>query len=102
MQEVHQKARTGQPEGYPQRTRVPDDKVSWNVPFPEYRPVTFTHKHVLAKASWADPADFSLVTRPLKSFEGDIQFDRSSGLPLNPYGRTGIQGRGLLGKWGPN
>lgn len=22
--------------------------------------------------------------------------------PLNPYGRTGIIGRGLLGRWGPN
>lgn len=24
------------------------------------------------------------------------------GLPLNPMGRTGIEGRGLLGRWGPN
>ena len=24
------------------------------------------------------------------------------GAPLNPYGRTGMKGRGLLGKWGPN
>ena len=24
------------------------------------------------------------------------------GAPINPRGRTGIQGRGLLGKWGPN
>lgn len=22
--------------------------------------------------------------------------------PLNPFGRTGITGRGLLGRWGPN
>lgn len=22
--------------------------------------------------------------------------------PLNPIGRTGIQGRGVLGRWGPN
>lgn len=24
------------------------------------------------------------------------------GAPLNPYGRTGMVGRGILGKWGPN
>ena len=24
------------------------------------------------------------------------------GRPLNPRGRTGVDGRGLLGKWGPN
>ena len=24
------------------------------------------------------------------------------GRPLNPNGRTGIRGRGLLGRWGPN
>lgn len=23
-------------------------------------------------------------------------------VPLNPMGRTGVQGRGILGRWGPN
>jgi ADP-ribose pyrophosphatase len=30
-----------------------------------------------------------------------MQFD-ACGRPLNPFGRTGMAGRGLLGKWGPN
>ena len=30
-----------------------------------------------------------------------IRFD-AAGVPLNPRGRTGLRGRGLLGKWGPN
>ncbi|VVC91232.1 unnamed protein product [Leptidea sinapis] len=25
-----------------------------------------------------------------------------NGYPLNPIGRTGLQGRGVLGRWGPN
>ena len=25
-----------------------------------------------------------------------------NGLPRNPIGRTGLTGRGLLGRWGPN
>ena len=47
------------------------------------------------------------------TFEGDIAFEQdatprvglprgSYGRPLNPRGRTGLAGRGLLGKWGPN
>ena len=36
----------------------------------------------------------------IKYIEGeDINFAM---LPINPYGPTGIGGRGLLGKWGPN
>ena len=31
----------------------------------------------------------------------DVRFD-ANGFPLNPFGRTGLRGRGLLGKWGPN
>jgi ABC-type nickel/cobalt efflux system permease component RcnA len=33
--------------------------------------------------------------------ETEIQYD-DHGLPVNPFGRTGLRGRGLLGKWGPN
>ena len=31
-----------------------------------------------------------------------LSFDPDTKAPLNPRGRTGIVGRGLLGKWGPN
>ena len=35
------------------------------------------------------------------SHEGDYQISET-GRPLNIRGRTGISGRGVLGKWGPN
>ena len=35
-----------------------------------------------------------------KSFTSDYVI--KNGYPLNPIGRTGIIGRGLLGRWGPN
>lgn len=35
-----------------------------------------------------------------KSFTGDYQV--IDGRPLNPLGRTGVKGRGVLGRWGPN
>lgn len=30
------------------------------------------------------------------------EYDVIDGYPLNPIGRTGIVGRGVLGRWGPN
>ncbi|KAG1697226.1 ADP-ribose pyrophosphatase, mitochondrial [Nymphon striatum] len=77
---THTKCRNGP---YPQtqskihRFQVPDDKVSWKVSWSEYNPVKYTAQHIL-KQPWADP---------------EIG---------NPVGRTGISGRGLLGRWGPN
>ena len=29
-------------------------------------------------------------------------YDLIDGIPINPCGRTGVSGRGQLGKWGPN
>ncbi len=37
------------------RFPVPDDKVSWTVEWPEYKPVEYTAKSVLEAPSWADP-----------------------------------------------
>jgi ADP-ribose pyrophosphatase len=58
---------------------------------------------------WADPADVSKEEflrwseiGYMRSFEGPVQHDELTGRPLNPIGRVGIQGRGVLGKWGPN
>jgi ADP-ribose pyrophosphatase len=51
---------------------------------------------------WADPEDIALLPlAPETSFEGALSHDEA-GRPLNPQGRTGMTGRGLLGKWGPN
>ena len=36
------------------RFPVPDDKVSWSVPFPEYDPVDHTSASVLKQPIWAD------------------------------------------------
>uniref|UniRef100_A0A0R3WSZ2 Nudix hydrolase domain-containing protein n=1 Tax=Hydatigena taeniaeformis TaxID=6205 RepID=A0A0R3WSZ2_HYDTA len=36
-----------------------------------------------------------------RSYEGVYELD-SNGRPLNPRGRTGVVGRGRLGRWGPN
>lgn len=107
IKEIHTKARKEKPPDYPERYPVPDDKTHWDVPFEEYKPPYYVAEVVLKndrtknEKGWADPENHSLISKDLLSYEGPITFD-DEGLPLNPRGRTGIRGRGLLGKWGAN
>lgn len=103
---LHTKSRFEKPAVYPARFSVPDEKVDWSSGY-DYRPPYFVAPVVLdndrneKKGGWADPEVFNPLKTHLSSFEGEIQFDKN-GLPMNPRGRTGIAGRGLLGKWGAN
>lgn len=104
------KARSAHP-AYPARAEVVDANVSWQCGAADYHPTEFTHPVVFANditlkpGGWADPADpanpaIDWSTR--ESFEGAIRFTAGGSAPTNPRGRTGMHGRGLLGKWGPN
>lgn len=95
------------------RAEVPEDKVNWVIDFPEYKPREFTHPGIQGQV-WADEditpqnrSDFkwnsldeNLVNRI--SHNGVYSVDPDTGKPRNPFGRTGMTGRGLLGRWGPN
>ncbi|MCP4504278.1 MAG: NUDIX domain-containing protein [Deltaproteobacteria bacterium] len=93
--------------GYPSRFHVPDDKVQFSVAFPSYAPKQHTADIVLSQftqhgaTGWADPPEplrENLTSgRELKSQNLD-----DDGLPKYPEGRTGLLGRGLLGRWGAN
>jgi ADP-ribose pyrophosphatase len=96
---------------YPARFAVPDDKVDFAAPFAEYAPVDFTHKAVVdndetkKRGGWADPMDLAQVRNIATRLSHEAHhfvLDPATGAPLNPHGRTGMVGRGLLGKWGPN
>ncbi|KAK9752592.1 NUDIX domain [Popillia japonica] len=92
-----------------QRFPVSDDQVSWSIQFENYQPVEYTSP-VLINKPWADlnvsdnnfkprwNALDGLINR--KSHEGEYALQ--NGRPLNIRGRTGISGRGTLGRWGPN
>ncbi|EOD08262.1 hypothetical protein EMIHUDRAFT_249179, partial [Emiliania huxleyi CCMP1516] len=94
---------------YPPRFPVEDAKVSWKVPWPEYSPVPFVAPSVLAAErsdtnpnGWADSPRPNLAELKHRlSCEGPLFFDADQ-RPVNPRGRTGVCGRGMLGKWGPN
>jgi ADP-ribose pyrophosphatase len=115
------KERTAQPKGYPQRAAVPDAKVSWDVPVEGYAPAAYTAPAVIANDvtkkpnGWADPESTTLAAalHPLTRGAGPVKLAVSAQLrdsqtgqpmtvPLNPNGRTGLEGRGLLGRWGAN
>jgi len=103
---------------YPPRLEVPDEKVSWSMPW-DYGPVVFCSELVTANARdsssahrWADPEEPQLIAKELReritvignmvrTLEEAVAFD-SAGRPRNPCGRTGLRGQGLLGRWGPN
>lgn len=105
---LHKKARTEKPAIYPERVPVSDGKVAWEVSFPSYHPQYFVAPKVLEEdrtkkeGGWADPENVRDIGRELKSYEGAVHIDKKTGRPLNPKGRTGIEGRGLLGRWGAN
>ena len=107
-QTLHNKARREKPSEYPDRYPVPDEKVPWSCEFTDYCPPYYVSPIVLANDcsknpnGWADPEDIVLLPLiPKESFAGVLSQD-NAGRPLNPQGRTGVSGRGLLGKWGPN
>jgi ADP-ribose pyrophosphatase len=113
---LHTKARglddngqmTPYPRGGPVRYAVEDRVVHWDTPLPGYDPVEYTAPSVAAGPAWADPES----PEGLRFGELDGKVDRTSFFPSgykivqrrpqNPMGRTGMKGRGLLGRWGPN
>ncbi|XP_034527440.1 ADP-ribose pyrophosphatase, mitochondrial isoform X3 [Ailuropoda melanoleuca] len=107
----HNKARTSPyPGSKVQRSQVPNEKVGWFVEWQDYNPVEYTAVSVLAGPRWADPQISESNFSP-KFNEKDGHVERKSqnglyeienGRPRNPAGRTGLIGRGLLGRWGPN
>lgn len=88
--ELHKKIHKDKPDSYPERYPVPKDKLAWETEYSDYNPPYYVDKVVLEndenikQDGWADPEDFTLVKI------------------LNPKGRTGLKGRGLLGRWGAN
>jgi len=104
--DFHLKIRGERPPSYPPRLRVSIDEAPWLLDCEGYDPPYHLDPSVLnndrlkVDGGWADPEDFGLIAEELAAIESRFRDDE--GRPLNPHGRTGIAGRGLLGLWGPN
>lgn len=91
-----------------QRVRLTDEEVDWTRDVAEYDP-EYYDAPVLKGKSWADPAEPENLIDKYNKLDGKVNRQSHCGLyqlngvyPMNPYGRTGVRGRGLLGRWGPN
>ena len=87
------------------RVSIAPEDISWDLvsktkpykPYENNRPVYFS----ATPPEWADPlnpGEINFAKRPGSNF---LHFTME-GRPINPIGRTGSSGRGLLGKWGGN
>ncbi|XP_066941994.1 ADP-ribose pyrophosphatase, mitochondrial [Macrobrachium rosenbergii] len=110
---MHSKCRGGiypRTDNNVERFEVPDDKVEWSDPYPDYSPTEFTAPHILAGASYADPVIGAPGFKPLwNDIDGKVnrcshegEYSIVNEVPRNMHGRTGVCGRGVLGRWGPN
>lgn len=108
---------------YPNK-RVNKDKVWWEDSYDEYNPETYNNDEFLKKGmemGWAhkdwneltDETKNNILTSTLPFWDseknqvvlmtvGDACCKDELGRPLNPLGRTGVRGRGSLGKYGAN
>jgi hypothetical protein len=100
---------------------VPDSRVRWEAAWGEYDPPEHTDHAVISNSrdaptghKWADPpsvlgmrTELDMRVTTSASDDGEartladaVDYEPRTGAPLNPRGRTGLAGRGLLGKWG--
>lgn len=89
-----------------QRFAVPDELISWSTNYSNYDPPFFESKALKGKP-WADPDIDDITFNPKfndlddkvnrKSYIGIYQVENK--VPLNPFGRTGLKGRGILGRY---
>eukprot|EP00043_Microstomoeca_roanoka_P012871 m.125316 g.125316 ORF g.125316 m.125316 type:complete len:1141 (-) comp15614_c1_seq5:98-3520(-) len=95
------------------RFSVDRQLVPWATPLPGYQPVEYTDPTIIGQV-WADEEDPSGIRFGQKDLINGkvvdrttchpvgIKLDPETKRPINPWGRTGLTGRGLLGKWGVN
>jgi ADP-ribose pyrophosphatase len=106
---IHHQCRLLKYDAEAQRFQFSDDKVPWNVDFPDYKPTEYTTKKIQQNPK-ADSIDPTKITKhnqidgkiDRRSFTGRYYIDPETKRPRNPIGRTGITGRGRLYHWGPN
>ena len=100
------------PASYPTRAGVGSDLYDWTDA--AYRPVVYTDpkNQGEGRPAWADPEFvpfLEMLERSAIDRAGNVVtlaksalYDFKTGRFLNPRGKTGIVGRGMLGRWGPN
>ncbi|PAA84253.1 hypothetical protein BOX15_Mlig015659g1 [Macrostomum lignano] len=102
-------------EQYPgMRMNVPPDRIPWEIEYREYFAFDASDEVLVYPGPDAhDNPSVSVHSLPFNQYDsahklrrqsmmGRYRLDSNSGAPLNPMGRTGLKGKGLLPRWGPN
>ena len=109
----HEKAGTlAEYKALPGYSPVPDNSRSWNSapPAQGYSPVEYNLMPIdpyarrgvdYDAAEDPTPEEMARIEKR-RSYEAPVKFDPNSNRPLNPRGRTGVQGRGRLWRFGAN
>ncbi len=97
--DFHLRIRTERPSSYPKRYELTIDEAPWVVESSNYHPPYYVDPSILNDPH-SDPEDFSKIKTEFK--ELGVKYFDDDGKPLNPAGRTGLAGRGILSQWGPN
>lgn len=92
-----------------QRFSVPDELIPWEVDFTDYNPPFYESPGIDGKP-WADLRIEDPSFKPkFNELDGKVNrvshvgpYKIADKLPLNPFGRTGLVGRGVLGRFGVN
>ncbi len=104
--DFHLKTRSEKPAEYPERLRIPIDLANWKTECPDYEPPYYVSPEVVEQdrrrnpQGEADP-ETEWIYPDLVEWGRDY-LRAADGKPLNPNGRTGIEGRGSLWLWGSN
>lgn len=92
-----------------QRFPVPDEFIPWEVSYEVYEPPFYESPGIIGKP-WADlKHDDPSFNPKFNKLDGNVNrvshvgaYRVVNNLPINPFGRTGITGRGILGRYAVN
>jgi len=96
---------------------IEEERRLWAKSWPEYTPIEYTTPSILEDPPESLNSDSELKLDSFKfnavckvsgaqinriSHNGKYALHPSHGMPMNPLGRTNVQGRGVFGRYGPN
>jgi hypothetical protein len=104
--DYHLQIRSEKPDEYPNRFRIQIDLANWKVKVESYNPPYYVSQDILKydnNLTFANRFDSEDNWEYSDLIDWGSKYVRDDkGKPLNPRGRTGIQGRGSLRFWGNN
>lgn len=88
-------------DSYDSGTFVPLPVFNWNAVSVNPAGLTIDRRSWIRQEVSVDSLDSTLPVESRQAYS-PILYKLDDGIPLNPFGRTGLRGKGNLARWGPN